>query len=164
MIGRGLKAIAFWAFAVLSLPDYAQAETACALDRLTIKDDSAQVAFTIELADTAPARARGLMHRKSLAASQAMLFVYERPGAPAFWMRNTLIPLDMLFITPRGRVQHIHENAIPHDETPIQGGNGVLAVLEIRGGLAKTLKLAPGDIVQHPAFADYAPLWPCAAQ
>jgi len=75
-------------------------------------------------------------------------------------MRNTLIPLDMIFLDARGRVAHVHANARPLDETPISGGPGVQAVLEINGGFAARLGIAPGTEMLHPLFgADAA--WPC---
>ena len=89
-----------------------------------------------------------------------MLFVYPRPQFAAFWMKNTLIPLDMLFIDERGRAKAIHSNAIPGDETLIPGGNGVLAVLEINGGLAKALGIGVGAEMRHPIFGEAAH-WPC---
>lgn len=134
---------------------------ACALDRVEIKGARSTSAFTIELADDAGERAIGLMNRESMPKFSGMLFVYDTPGAPAFWMKNTLIPLDMLFITPRGRIQHIEANTVPHDETPRRGGGGVLAVLEINGGLSEQLGIKPGDVLRHPAFSAFDPLWPC---
>ena len=81
-----------------------------------------------------------------------MLFVYETPRRASFWMRNTLIPLDMLFADPTGRITRVHEGAVPLDETMIDGGEGVQFVLEINGGLAGRLGIAEGDVMQHPAF------------
>jgi len=146
------------ALALLSTPGGAQ--EVCAPDRLEIRGAWGQAAFNVELADDAEERARGLMFRESLPTSAGMLFVYERPGAPSFWMRNTLIPLDMIFIRPDGTVQHIHDEAVPLDETPISGGDGVLAVLEINGGLAERMGIEEGSEVRHPAFGDGA-AWPC---
>ena len=82
--------------------------------------------FNIELADDPKERSLGLMNRKSLPQSAGMLFAYEKPQAVSFWMRNTLIPLDMIFMDATGRVTHIHENAIPLDETGIPGGDDVI--------------------------------------
>ena len=101
------------------------------------------------------------MHRTEMAQSAGMLFVYPRPSRVSFWMRNTLIPLDMLFIDPQGRVTRIHHNAVPLDETPIPGGDGVLAVLEINGGLARRLQITQGSEVRHPSFANFSPAWAC---
>ena len=116
--------------------------------------------FRVELARTPAEQARGLMHRTSMPEWAGMLFIYPRPQTASFWMRNTLIPLDMIFIAPDGRVAHVHENAIPLDETPIHGGSGILAVLEINGGLSARLGIAPGAVVRHPAFGRDA-AWAC---
>ncbi len=86
-----------------------------------------------------------------------MLFVYDRPQAMNFWMRNTLIPLDLLFIDSRGVVQHIHENAVPLDETAISGGENLLSVLEINGGLARRMGIKTGSELRHPAFSAHRP-------
>ena len=75
-------------------------------------------------------------------------FVNERPVS--FWMRNTLIPLDMVFIRANGEIVHVHENAIPHDETPIPSGEPVRFVLEIPGGRAAELGIGAGDTLVHP--------------
>ncbi len=139
----------------------ARAETGvCAEDRLDIRGDWGTARFTVEIADDPAEQQRGLMYREFLPAAQGMLFVYDKAGAPAFWMKNTLIPLDMLFLTPEGRVQYVHAGAVPGDLTPISGGPGVLAVLEIRGGLAAAIGIGPGDTVRHPAFGPDAD-WAC---
>ncbi len=88
-----------------------------------------------------------------------MLFVYDRERPVSFWMKNTLIPLDMIFADAEGRVVAIHENAIPHDETPIPSGAPSQYVLEINGGLASTLGIEVGSEMQHPAIE--AAAWPC---
>ena len=140
-------------------PAWAASEV-CAPDRLDIRGDWGEARFSIEIADDPEEQRRGLMFRESLPASHGMLFVYPQPGTPSFWMENTFIPLDMLFLTPEGRVQHLHSEAVPFDRTPIRGGPGVLAVLEIRGGLAGAIGIGTGDIVRHPAFGTAA-VWPC---
>ena len=91
-----------------------------------------------------------------------MLFIYEEPQLLAFWMRNTLIPLDMIFVDRFGEVQKVHSNAVPLDETPIDGGRDVLAVLEINGGLAARLGIEPGTELRHPAFDQAEAAWPCS--
>jgi uncharacterized protein len=133
---------------------------ACLPGQASLRGDWGQARFSIEIADDASERATGLMHRDFMATSHGMLFSYEAPTSVAFWMRNTLIPLDMLFIDPTGRVAKVHSNAIPLDETPIFGGDDILAVLEINGGLAETMGIVPGTVVQHPAFGEGA-AWPC---
>lgn len=100
--------------------------------------------FQVEVADDAASRARGLMHRTLLPRDEGMLFLFEAPSKVAFWMRNTLIPLDILFIR-EDRVIHIHHDAQPHDETHIVAPEPVDQVLEINGGLARELGIAAGD-------------------
>ncbi len=146
---------------VLSLAAAAPAAAACRPDAVDLRGSWGKARFSVELADTEAARARGLMFRESLPRSSGMLFVYPRPVRASFWMKNTLIPLDMIFVDPSGRVTHVHANAIPHDETPIDGGQGVLAVLEVNGGLAARLGISPGSEMRHPAFAANDPVWPC---
>jgi uncharacterized membrane protein (UPF0127 family) len=81
-----------------------------------------------------------------------MLFDFKRPQQTAFWMRNTLIPLDILFIAADGRIVSIARNAVPHSEVPIPSGGVVLGVLEIAGGRAAQLGIYPGDRVKHRIF------------
>ena len=136
---------------------------ACSDGHVNLRGDWGQARFNVELADDAAEQERGLMFREDLPTSAGMLFVYDRPQALSFWMRNTLIELDMIFIDPEGVVAHVHERATPLDETPIFGGNGLIAVLEINGGLADRLGIAPGTEVRHPAFGSDA-AWPCEAE
>ena len=111
--------------------------------------------------DDAAERSRGLMFRESLPKFEGMLFVYETPQPVAFWMRNTLIPLDMLFFDGGGRLVRIKENAAPHDETPVVGGEAIRYVLEINGGLAAELGIDPGAEIRAPALDQAAAAWPC---
>lgn len=133
----------------------------CAPDSVTIRGDFGQARFSVEVADTNEARARGLMFRENLPASAGMLFVYPAPQRASFWMRNTLIPLDMLFADESGRIARVHANAVPGDETPIPGGDGVLAVLEINAGLARAMGIVEGAEMRHPAFPQAIAAWPC---
>ncbi len=137
------------------------AASECAIDRVDIRGDWGTARFGVEIADDPMEQARGLMFREDLAASAGMLFVYPQPGNPSFWMKNTLIPLDMVFIRPDGTVAHVHSRAVPGDLTGISGGDGVLAVLEIRGGMAEALGITVDDAVRHPAFAGEDAAWSC---
>ena len=135
----------------------ARAETAepaepAPLVSLTIlgADDAAH-AFRVEVVATPETRARGLMFRRRLARDQGMLFVYPRPAPASFWMRNTLIPLDILFADASGVILNIIE-AQPLDETPLPSAGPVQFVLEIRGGLAAELGVRPGDRIVSPAM------------
>ena len=149
-LGLGL---AFWAFA-------GAAFAACAPDRVDLRGDWGQARFTVEVADDPAERSKGLMFRENLPLSTGMLFVYERPQFVAFWMKNTPIPLDMIFADARGQVMHVHQNAVPFDETSIEGGEGIQYVLEINGGLAERLGIVQGSEMRHPQIGPEA-FWPC---
>lgn len=136
------------------------AAAACSDATAELRGDWGEARFTVEVADDPAERAKGLMNRDALGASQGMLFVYEKPQRTSFWMRNTLIPLDIIFIGPEGRVLKVHENAVPLDETPIDGGDGVQYVLEINGGLAERIGIAAGSELRHPSIGREA-AWPC---
>jgi uncharacterized membrane protein (UPF0127 family) len=126
---------------------------ACNRERVTITGSFGTAAFNVDVVDDDASRAQGLMNVSSLPLSRGMLFVYARPQPLSFWMRNTLIELDMLFIDRFGVIKHIHHRAQPHDETPITPGDIPLTgVLEINGGLAARLGIKAGDVLRHPAF------------
>lgn len=103
--------------------------------------------FTVEVARTPEEQARGLMERQSLAPDKGMVFPYQPPQAVAFWMKNTLIPLDIIFISPGGRILRI-ENAVPLSLEPVGSGDAVEAVLELAGGRSAELGIAAGDRVE----------------
>lgn len=146
---------------VLALAGAVPAWAACAPGVVELKGPRGVSRFSVDLADTDATRSRGLMFVERMASSAGMLFVYDRPGRAVFWMKNTLIPLDMIFADATGTVLRVHQNAIPHDETPIDGGEGILAVLEINGGLARRLGIGPGTVMRHAAFAGGPAAWPC---
>ena len=139
----------------------AQAQMACREDRVLVKGDWGQTNFAVEIADDPQERSRGLMFVEEMGTLEGMLFIYDGPQRASFWMRNTLIPLDMIFAAPDGTVTAVHENAVPMDETGIDGGDGVQYVLEINGGMAARLGIGPGDVLQHPAMGPDAAM-PCA--
>ena len=128
----------------------AQAE--CRDDRVVISGGFGQAAFSVSVADDAGERAQGLMNVPEMPTMTGMIFVYPEPQRASFWMRNTLIPLDMLFADASGMIVTVHADAVPMDETPIPGGDGIQFVLEINGGLAARLGIQPGDAMQHPAI------------
>ena len=148
-------------FLAICLGSSLSASQRCTDGSVLIVGKFGEARFTVELADEPEERSRGLMHRESMARSAGMLFVYEHPQPAAFWMKNTLIPLDMIFTDSTGRIVHIHENAIPHDETPIPGGNDVFAVLEINGGLSAKFGIKTGDTLVHRAFFEGPSKIPC---
>ena len=117
---------------------------------LTIHTDKGDFAFSVEIVDTPAARQKGLMFRESLADDAGMLFDFFEEGNVAFWMSNTLIPLDMLFIRADGTIANIHVNAIPLDLTSIPSEGPVRFVLEIPGGRSLEIGAKAGDRVSHP--------------
>jgi len=134
---------------------------ACRDDRVGLKNDTTQISFDIELAVAPQERARGLMFRGSLPARYGMLFIFGPPQRVAFWMKNTLIPLDIIFVDRTGTVTGVHPNAQPGDLTPIEGGDSVFAVLEINGGLAARYLITPGTQMRHEVFSQGPAIWPC---
>ncbi|MEZ5684957.1 MAG: DUF192 domain-containing protein [Paracoccaceae bacterium] len=134
---------------------------ACRADRAILLYPAGQAQFTIELAETPEARAQGLMQRPALARSAGMLFVYPDAAERAFWMKNTLIALDILFFDATGRLIHIHENARPFDLTPLPSRGTARFVLEINGGLAAKLRITEGARLAHPAIDPALAALPC---
>ena len=129
---------------------------------LDVRGDGVSARFEVEVVETPQDKARGLMFRESLPMFSGMLFVYDRPQRVSFWMRNTLIPLDMIFIGADGVVRNVHANAKPGDETGIPGGSDdIQFVLEVNGGLARMLNIVPGVEIQHPAIDASLAAWPC---
>ena len=110
--------------------------------------------FTVEMATTNAQQERGLMFRKNVAPNEGMLFDFMREGEHAFWMKNTIISLDMLFIKGDGTIARIAANAKPLSEDSIPSYEPVQAVLEIAAGRAAQLGLKPGDKVRAPIFGN----------
>ncbi len=110
------------------------------------------IALTVEIADTPETRRTGLMHRASLPPLSGMLFDYGRVQPVTMWMKNTLIPLDMLFADETGRIVHIHENARPGDLTVISSQQPVLAVLEVNAGFVQNHRVQKGDYLVYSIF------------
>jgi len=108
--------------------------------------------FAVELVDNDADRAKGLMYRKELPEGRGMLFDFKREQEVSFWMQNTYIPLDMIFIRGDGRILRIQENAEPLSTRLIPSGGPVLGVLEVIGGTARKLGIKPGDQVAHAIF------------
>ncbi|PVM82061.1 DUF192 domain-containing protein [Caulobacter endophyticus] len=122
------------------------------LEPLEIVTGRGVARFQVEIAATEAEQRKGLMFRKVLAPDRGMLFVYRKPQRAAFWMKNTLIPLDILYIGADGGILSMVRNARPHDEMPLPSGGLVLGVLEIAGGRAGQLGVLPGDRVRHRIF------------
>lgn len=118
-----------------------------AITQVTVSGGGKSHVFRSEVAKSAQEQARGLMFRTQLGDGEAMIFLRNPPDRAAFWMRNTVIPLDIIFIGLDGRIMNIAANAVPYDETPLPAAGPTLAVLEINGGLAARLGIKPGDKV-----------------
>jgi uncharacterized membrane protein (UPF0127 family) len=114
---------------------------------LTIAGHGHSHAFTVEMARTAAQQELGLMNRHALAPDAGMLFPFDPPRPASFWMHNTLIPLDMIFIRPDGVIARIAANTVPMSDTPVAVAEPMTAVLELRGGRSAELGLQPGDRV-----------------
>lgn len=150
------------ALAVLAVGIGGQAaQAACRDDQALFRFDGGQAQFSVEIADDPAERAKGLMGRQELASGAGMLFIYESSHEVSFWMKNTPLALDMVFIDETGAVVRVQDNAIPFDETPIPSGASVLMVLEINGGLAARIGLKPGAEMSHPRLDQQIALFPC---
>lgn len=122
-------------------------------EKLTLVTTAKEYVFNVELAETSEQQSRGLMFRHSLGPREGMLFLHPEPRYISMWMRNTYIPLDMIFIRADGRIHRIEARTEPLSERIIQSGDRVTAVLEIAGGLSQRLGLKAGDLVRHSHFS-----------
>lgn len=129
-----------------------EAEVKFERSSLVIVTGGRDVAFDVELAVEEEQRTRGLMYRKSLGPYEGMLFDFHKEAEVAFWMKNTLISLDMVFIAADGTVRHVHANAEPLSTRTIPSKFPVQGVLEINGGTSLLLGIKPGDKVKHAIF------------
>jgi len=130
--------------------------SACARDisARIITANGATHKFNVEIADTPELRAKGLMFVQNLAPNAGMLFDFKTEQQVAFWMQNTFIPLDIIFIASNGEIKNIHVNAIPQDTTSIPSDGKVRFVLEIAGGRSTELGIAKGDKLKHILVED----------
>lgn len=128
----------------------ARAPSGLELVPLEIRASNGVHRFSVEVARSSQEQARGLMFRESIGADEGMIFPFTAPQPASFWMRNTLIPLDLLFIRQDGTIESIAANAVPLDESSIRSGEPVIAVLELRGGRAAELGINAGDRVSWP--------------
>ncbi|MCH2164212.1 MAG: DUF192 domain-containing protein [Marinovum sp.] len=138
-----------------------QAIAACVDTEVTLRGPFGAKTFAVELALTPAEKNRGLMFRRELGTDSGMLFFFDPPRRVSFWMRNTLIPLDMIFIDARGVVRKVHANAVPGDETGIPGAGPTRAVLELNGGRAAEIGITEGALVQHAMFDQTRAALPC---
>lgn len=109
-------------------------------------------AFEVELATTVESQKKGLMFRTEMAADHGMLFDFGKEGYRSFWMKNTVLPLDMIFVRADGTISTIAENTTPYSEAPVLSSEPVRAVLEINGGQARVQGIAPGQKIHAKIF------------
>ena len=130
----------------------AEAQDLSKIEPLTIATEGDAVMFTVEIADTEELRARGLMFRQRLPEDKGMLFDFGSPRPVSMWMKNTYIPLDMLFIRADGTIAYIAENTVPKSLDTVGISEPVLAVLELAGGTSRKHGFRSGDTVYHRLF------------
>lgn len=145
--------------ALAFLAAFSFAANAAALERfekstLSIVTAKGEKAFVVEIAKSPKQQAQGLMYRRSMSADAGMLFVYARPQPASYWMKNTFIPLDMIFIGTDGHIVNIRQRTVPHSLAPVRSDGDVLAVLELNGGTVSRLDIKAGDAVRHEIFGN----------
>lgn len=122
-------------------------------DEISIETQSGPVHdFKIELALTPRQQAKGMMGRTFMPEDSGILFVFRDVAPRSFWMKNTLIPLDMVFVARDGTINQVHDSAIPHDLTPVKSDAPAYAVLELKGGISAQLGIKQGDKINHAFF------------
>ncbi|PPQ37349.1 hypothetical protein SAMN06265338_107121 [Rhodoblastus acidophilus] len=124
-----------------------------ATEKLTLETKDGPRTLDVEVARDPAARERGLMYRRHLPENRGMLFDFDHEQTVLMWMKNTYIPLDMIFIGRNGKVTHIEADTEPLSEAIISSQGPAFAVLEVNAGVAKKLGLKAGDLVRHPLFA-----------
>lgn len=122
------------------------------LEALSVETSDGTFAFQVQIAATLEQKQTGLMFRTEMPAGEGMLFTYKYPTNPGFWMRNTYIPLDIIFVRADGTIANIAHNTAPMSLDTVSSVGYVTGVLEINGGLAQELGIEPGDKILHPFF------------
>lgn len=147
--------VRFWgalAFATLIIAGLSVPASAGGLETLQVVTAGGPHEFQVEIAADDASRERGLMNRRYMPANRGMLFEFEREATVIFWMKNTYIPLDMIFISPAGVVTNVVADAEPLSERVIPSGPPCVAVLELNGGTAAAIGLKVGDRIHHSFF------------
>ena len=147
-----MRALRSFVFVLVGLVAFAAPVWPAGKQTLEIASKSGVHVFSVEIADNDAERSKGLMYRKELPEGQGMLFDFHREQEVSFWMQNTYIPLDMVFIRADGRILRIAENTEPLSTKLISSGGPVRAVLEVIGGTTRKLGIAPGDRIASPIF------------
>jgi uncharacterized membrane protein (UPF0127 family) len=133
-------------------PADAAAPRGLAVEKIVIETHGGPRPFRVEIAADDASRGRGLMHRTRLARDAGMLFDFKTPMMVGFWMKDTPLPLDMLFVRADGTISTVAANAVPNSTVEIASAERIRVVIEIRGGLARSLGIAPGDRVRASMF------------
>jgi len=147
-----LQRILIAGFVALAVPILLGSAIAAGTGTLILKTKSGEHRYTVEIATTNGERAKGLMFRRSLPEDSGMLFIYDPPQPVGMWMRNTYIPLDMVFINDEGTVRRVEANTEPFSTDLINSGGDVAAVLELNAGQAAKIGVRPGDQVIFPGL------------
>ena len=148
-----MRVLAWVGFVVLGLCVSVGPTRPAGQQTIEIATKSGVHSFAVEIADNETEREKGLMYRKELPEGRGMLFDFHRDQEVSFWMQNTYISLDMIFIRGDGQILRIAENTEPLSTRLIPSGGRVRAVLEVIGGTARKLGIAPGDRVASPIFS-----------
>lgn len=151
LISRVLSALCIFPLALLLAAAPAPAIEA-RLEQLELVTATGRHVFQIEVARTSDERARGLMYRRSMPQDRGMLFDFHAENIVMMWMKNTYIPLDMIFVSRNGRVVSVAEKTEPMSERVISSGQPAYAVIELNAGVAGKIAVAVGDAVRHPVF------------
>jgi len=148
-----------WGVFVLSLGLFAcgQGDVKSELETVKVISGGTDHAFQVEIADDDAEREKGLMYRDAMADDHGMLFLFPDARERAFWMKNTHIPLDIIYISQSGSVISIQKNAVPMTQTPLKSYGAAAAVLEVNGGLTDRLGIRAGDRISHPFFEGKGP-------
>lgn len=133
----------------------------CSKSNIDLRWSGGSAKFSVELADNEAKRAQGLMFRKTLGKFSGMIFVYPSEQSVNFWMRNTLIPLDILFFDSKGTLKKIHQNAQPLDLSSLFGGDGIQYVLEINGGMVAKLGINEDTEMRYTLVENEHAVWKC---
>jgi uncharacterized membrane protein (UPF0127 family) len=150
-----LRALVVLLALAAAVPATARAQEPVAFDRTELAIVTAgggRHVFKADWAKSWPQKARGLMFRKEMPLDHGMLLDYDPPSEASIWMRNTFIPLDLVYIRADGVIESIYLGAKPHDETARPSKGPVRAVLELNAGVTRLLGIRPGDRVEHPIF------------
>ncbi len=160
-----MTSIMRFAFGAALAASFLFAQAASARCRDNVVDvrtsEGGAIRFSVEIADTPEMRAQGLMHRTDLPESAGMLFVFDPPQMVSFWMKNTPLPLDIIFVDESGVVSGVAARTTPFSEDSIPSDGEVRAVLEINGGLSDRYGIGPGAELRHPAIDHEIAAWPC---